>query len=83
MEHGKAFLSDGTIGIGLKAVPSDKFWCCYLAGTGGNTHRHLTRQEAEQEAERLARLNEGKKVYVLETVCYCIAEPAPVTFYSL
>ena len=69
--------------VGYKAVRSDKFWCCYVEGTGGYTYRHAARPLAEQEAERLARLNEGKKVYVLETVCHCIAEPAPVTFYSL
>ena len=83
MKSGKLFTSGGTIGVELKAVPSDKFWCCFVAGTGGFHHRHATRGEAEQEAERLARLNEGTKVYVLETITHCIAEPAFVTFYSL
>ena len=58
----------------------DKFWCCYVEGTGGFGYRHLFPESAMVEAERLARLknNEGKKVYVLSVVAQCHTASPPI-----
>ncbi len=58
-----------------------KFWECYVEGTGGGEHyRHHSLEEAQEEAERLARLPdvEGKTVYVFECVGQCKVEQVPV-----
>ena len=57
-----------------------KFWCCYVEGTGGFSFKHMTLNEALEEAERLTRQskNAGKVVYLLEAVEYCrIVQPVP------
>ncbi|MBO29517.1 MAG: hypothetical protein CML61_12320 [Rhodobacteraceae bacterium] len=46
---------------------SEAFWV--VKGNGPATFQHDTREQAEREAERLARQNPGRKFYVLETVC--------------
>ena len=63
----------------------DRFYCCYVAGTGGFSYRHETENLARQEAERLAQMpsNRDKKVFVLETVCYCRTEYPPVIFHEV
>lgn len=64
----------------------DKFYCCYVEGTGGNfSHKHLLWTAAMGEAERLAR-KEGKKVYILEAVRVCepfVPEPPANVKWSM
>lgn len=43
-----------------------RFWM--VKGVGPTQHRHVTRADAECEAERLARLNPGERFFVLEAV---------------
>jgi hypothetical protein len=46
-----------------------RFWICYVEGTHGGTHyQHQSFCDAQSEAQRLAYLNEGKKVYVMACV---------------
>lgn len=63
----------------------DKFWCCYVEGSGGFSYRHETENMARQEAERLAKMPSilDRKVYVLETTAYCRAEYPPVIFHEI
>ncbi len=59
----------------------ERHWECYVEGTDGGRHyHHWTREGAQIEAERLARLpaNQGKRVYLFECVGQCRAEPLPV-----
>ena len=58
-----------------------RFWECYVEGTGGGQHyKHYTLEEAQKEAERLARLFnvKGKTVYLFECVGKCRIEPMPI-----
>lgn len=56
----------------------------YVDGTEGCRLRHLTKEAAIREAERLARLlnNIGKEVAVLEVVDVCHAEQIPVIWHT-
>jgi len=60
----------------------DNFYCCYVDGTVGFSHRYPTWESARIEAERLASQpwNHGKKVYVLEVVAVAQVKPTPVTW---
>jgi hypothetical protein len=44
------------------------YWMVHVRGTGSTNATLGTKQEAEQEASRLANLNPGKQVAVLEVV---------------
>ncbi len=58
-----------------------RFWICYVQGTdGGRRYRHWALEDAETEAERLARLPnvEGRTVYVFECIARCHVEQTPV-----
>lgn len=56
-----------------------KFWVLYVEGTDGGQHyRHSTLETAHLEAERLAKKEQGKMVYVLECIEQCRVEPLPV-----
>ncbi len=49
-----------------------KFWPCYVEGTNGGVHyKHYNLHAARKEAERLARINPGKSVYLLECIGKC------------
>jgi hypothetical protein len=58
----------------------EKFWMCLVEESQGCRYMHGCKEDAIQEAERLARLpdNAGKKVYVLEVISYCKTEIKPV-----
>ena len=59
----------------------EKFWIIFVDHTDGGRHyRHRTLQDAQIEAERLARLssNQGKNIYLFECVGTCTVEPEPV-----
>ncbi len=57
-----------------------RFWMCYVDNTNGGSHyRHYSMEEAEEEAERLAKLT-GEKVYLLECIGVCSVEPAIVAW---
>jgi len=58
-----------------------RFWVNWVEGTDGGRHyRWYSLEEAEDEAERLARLPDvqGKTVYVLEYIEKCRVEALPV-----
>ena len=56
-----------------------KFWECYVENTGGGQHhKHYSLEEAEAEAERLARKEQGKTVYLFECVGKCRVKEMPV-----
>ncbi len=60
-----------------------KFWVCWVEGTYvDHFHKHYTLLEAENEAERLAKLPNvnGKTVYVFECVGKCSVEPPVVAW---
>lgn len=60
-----------------------KFYCCYVEGMGGFSHKHSL-ETAILEAERLTR-KEDKKVYILEAIRVCepvVLEP-PVKWVML
>jgi hypothetical protein len=61
-------------------MESEKFWMCLVEESQGCRYMHSYKDAAIQEAERLARLpdNAGKKVYILEVICYCKTEIKPV-----
>lgn len=55
-----------------------KYWMNFVDGERGGTHKHRNLKAAKVEAERLARLNPGKIVTVLESVCFVkIDVPTP------
>jgi hypothetical protein len=57
----------------------ERFWTCHVEGTnGGVHHQHTNYMEARAEAERLARLNVGKHVYVMRLASQCKALQTPV-----
>ena len=45
-----------------------KFWM--VKGRGPTSHQHRTREDAEAEAQRLARTTPGQRFYVLEATAY-------------
>ena len=45
-----------------------KFWMVLADGTTYTKHRHVTKGEAIQEAERLAALHHGTVFFVLEAI---------------
>ena len=47
------------------------FWMVYVDGGGNPTFKHLSLEQAQLEAERLARANPGSKVYVLKALGVC------------
>jgi len=61
------------------------FWMVWLHDSPTTEHRHPTRESAELEADRIARLPEniGRKVYVLEALDYRFSEATPLTFKLL
>jgi len=64
----------------------EKFWECYVEGTDGGRHyKHWTLEGAQVEAERLARLAEGRAVYLRQVECIglCRAEPISVKWEGL
>jgi len=49
-----------------------RFWICWIEGTDGGLHfKHFSLEEAKAEAVRLATLNKGKQVYILELIASC------------
>lgn len=49
----------------------NKFWMVWMEGNRDPQFKHECLSSAENEAERLARLYPGKKLYILETVNFC------------
>ena len=61
-----------------------KFWMVWVAcDTPTTNFRHPSYELARGEAERLARQNVGRKVYVLEAVDYRFADQLPITKIKL
>ena len=63
----------------------DKFWCCFVEGTGGFSYKHLIEGDARIEAERLAKMpqNHRKKVYILKPIGFCRTAEPQAFFYPL
>lgn len=47
------------------------FWMCWVEGTRSPSFKHSSLDEARLEAERLARQEPGKQVYVLVALEFC------------
>lgn len=61
-----------------------KFFICYVAGSDGGRHyRHWSKQSAMAEAERLAKGNQGRRVYILECVGGCWVDPQILWIFPL
>ena len=60
----------------------ESFFMVYVDGKTGSTAKHPNNGEAYEEAERLARMEKGRKVFVLEATDYCEVS-APVTWSKL
>ena len=57
----------------------DKFYVLYVENTGGGQHhKHYSLEEAQIEAERLIRKEQGEIVYLFECVGKCKVEPASI-----
>ncbi len=59
----------------------ERFWLCWVEWSDGGRHyKHWTREGAETECKRLAKLpgNAGKYVYILEFYKRCRVAPVPV-----
>jgi hypothetical protein len=52
----------------------ERFYMVYVDGRRNPEMKHATQQSAETEAERLAQIpeNQGRYVYILESVACCI-----------
>ena len=63
----------------------EKFWMCLVDDSSGCHYRHTYKDDAIKEAERLARMesNVGKKVYIVEAICYCKTEIKPVIWVEV
>jgi hypothetical protein len=61
------------------------FYMLYVEGRSAPNVVHTGREEAEQEAERLARLkdNLGRSVYILQPIKCCKVEVPPVKWEKL
>ena len=58
-----------------------KFWMVYVDGTRGSERKFKTRDDADQEARRLAEKESGRAVYILEsTDGYIFPKPSPEKF---
>jgi len=57
----------------------EKFWMVWVHGTPTTERRHTSALEARREADRVARQNVGKKVYVLEALDYRWVEDPLIT----
>lgn len=58
------------------------FWMLYIEGQRGPTFKHASEATARQEAERLAKLIPGKKVYLLEAKAECLVQTSNWTNYE-
>lgn len=58
------------------------FWACWVKGNRSPTFQHRTADDAQKEAERLARLpeNVGKPVFVLKAESFALVELPPCSF---
>ena len=73
---------------GCGTLPFVTFWMCWVAGRDvcptpfDASYAHYDLEEAQIEAERLARLpaNKGKTVYLLECIGKCKVDPIPVVW---
>ena len=63
---------------GLKEL---RFWMVYSPTGGAPTRSHYSRDDAQREAERLARNNPGRAFFVLKSVggaCCEVSEPVSI-----
>lgn len=60
-----------------------KFWMVWRERTPTTKHQHLTKDEAEREAKRLAKVSPGETIYVLKTVEAFSSKETPVQRHKL
>ena len=51
-------------------MENNQFWMVWNPERNAPTHRHLSKEQAEREAERLARANAGQRFYILQATAY-------------
>lgn len=56
------------------------FWMVFVEGGHLPVKKHHRKELASEEAERLARLNPGKNVHVLESIATAVLKPYPVSW---
>ncbi len=59
------------------------FWMIYVEHGSSPSKKHHSYDSAYKEAERLAKLHIGKKVYILRPTMAVIQELAPLTIIKL
>lgn len=55
-----------------------KFWMVWREGSPKTCHRHQTKSDAQEEAERLAQTCPGETFYVLKSVLALEAQRPPI-----
>jgi len=59
----------------------EKFWMVWKENGNGPTRQHESLKSAEEEAERLSKLEPGKNFVVLESVKFCTID-SPIHWYD-
>jgi hypothetical protein len=59
------------------------FWMIYVEGASSPNKRHYSYDSVYKEAERLAKLHIGKRVYILRPTAAIVQELAPITVIKL
>ncbi len=59
---------------------AQRFWMCFVEGAGAPNFRHMSCDEAQKEAARLARKMPGRRVWLLVADTYCVAPEPEVVF---
>ena len=62
-----------------------KFYMCYVEDSRGCSYIHPSLEDARTEAERLTKMpgNEGKRVYIMESIQFCQVEYPPVNWHIM
>ena len=66
----------------MSALPREPFWMVYGVGQREPTRQHLSREQADTEAKRLARAYPGIAFVVLQAVCAVIKQDLQTVTFS-
>ena len=72
-EHPLDIISELSLIADDRLFTEQKFYMIYVEGASSPTVKHLTFEAADAEAERLAKNNLGKQVYILESKAEYVA----------